>query len=116
MNHRRNLILNDALTLNAIEKRMKYFHIGDEVSIPGNMLYSSEEAVLSEKKRPSLAPVRATVVGIYPHHILFQLKNGIKESVINFDCRNITIIKSAKNSSYSKEDELQDITDSLMAI
>ena len=54
------------------------------------------------------------VHSICTHHIVYHLKNGAYVSLDNFDNLQVRIQKPAAFSSYSEEQELQDVLNSMM--
>ena len=92
----------NTMSVSSVITDTRHFHLGDEVKIPDDRLMSVEHG-----KRVRMIP--ATVIQITGNIIVFQLKNGLKESLRRFDCQDIVVTKSSNFGAYPADVALEDI-------
>lgn len=107
MSKDRNLELKEGLPISKLKHHVAKFHIGDQVQIPAELLQNDNIV-------PNSPYMDAVIHSICTHHIVYHLKNGAYVSLDNFDNLQVRIQKPAAFSSYSEEQELQDVLNSMM--
>lgn len=108
-----------ALTYGDIYRSTAHYRLGDVVLIPKSLLseYSTIDCV------PNM--VRATVVQICTHHIVFRLNiTGVKRSLMRYDCMQekdnpivgreyIRMVQPSGFQTYSRTQSLDDVLETL---